>query len=274
MWWIYMTCGEAREYLFAFLDGELDAAVSMELQRHLEHCPVCAHDVEVERSIRRRLGELLVPGEAATAAERALDRVRRATPATADPRVWVRRLALACGSIAAAVVLAVGAWSHWWGPQREGVDAILVDLLVGDFEKFVAEGHPVQLASSDATQVEDWLQQQTGLAVALRGMTDDGCRLLGGRKCSIRGQAAAFAFYQVDGASASVVALPSAAADLAVEASTDPATKDRSAETTWTDHCRGHTVVACLEEGLIYAAVGVLPEEELGQLLPATCGTK
>jgi len=40
-----MNCRELREYLFAFLDNELDAASSIEVQEHLEHCPLCARDL-------------------------------------------------------------------------------------------------------------------------------------------------------------------------------------------------------------------------------------
>ncbi len=50
-----MICSEVREYLFAFLDNELDAQLSIALQLHLEHCPICAREVEIERTIREQL---------------------------------------------------------------------------------------------------------------------------------------------------------------------------------------------------------------------------
>ena len=54
-----MNCRELREYLFAFLDSELDAALSIEVQRHLEQCPECAREAEIERAIRRQLSNAL-----------------------------------------------------------------------------------------------------------------------------------------------------------------------------------------------------------------------
>ena len=48
-----MNCTEIREYLFAFLDNELDAHLSIELQHHLDHCPACAQQAEIEREGRR-----------------------------------------------------------------------------------------------------------------------------------------------------------------------------------------------------------------------------
>ena len=54
-----MNCGEAREYLIAFLDGELDASLSVEVQLHLDHCCDCAREAEIERTIRGRLAGVL-----------------------------------------------------------------------------------------------------------------------------------------------------------------------------------------------------------------------
>ena len=42
-----MRCGEIREYIFAFLDNELDAPLSIEFQHHIDHCAVCAREVEI-----------------------------------------------------------------------------------------------------------------------------------------------------------------------------------------------------------------------------------
>lgn len=44
-----MKCRQIRECLFVFLDSELDAAASIRFQRHIEHCPGCAREVEIER---------------------------------------------------------------------------------------------------------------------------------------------------------------------------------------------------------------------------------
>lgn len=50
-----MICNETREYLFAFLDNELDAHLSIEVQRHLDHCPDCAQQADIEREIAEAL---------------------------------------------------------------------------------------------------------------------------------------------------------------------------------------------------------------------------
>ena len=54
-----MICDEVREYLFAFLDDELEVRAHMDLQCHLDHCPECARQAAVERAIRRQLARAM-----------------------------------------------------------------------------------------------------------------------------------------------------------------------------------------------------------------------
>ena len=55
-----MRCGDVRENMFAFLDNELDVRRCMALQRHLDRCPYCAREVEIERLVIRHLERALV----------------------------------------------------------------------------------------------------------------------------------------------------------------------------------------------------------------------
>ncbi len=68
-----MRCGDVREFMFAFLDNELDVRRSMALQRHLDRCPYCARQVEIERIIIGHLKRALVSDDVApTFSERSL----------------------------------------------------------------------------------------------------------------------------------------------------------------------------------------------------------
>lgn len=256
-----MTCRDAHEYLFAFLDSELDAALSIEFQRHIEHCPACAREVEIERAIRRRI-------------ETAVDASRVPAPAmshfTGEPgsliggrsrlRPMRRGRAIIAGF--AAVVL-LGLWG-WLGRSGLPSDAGLADHLVSDFEHFLAEGLPVQTSSSDPGEVAGWLRKHTDVPIQLASTGAPGWRLTGGRKCVIDGRVAAFAAFERerDGAAASVVAIVASA-----DALRGMSVVRRDEETHWVDKCRGHTVVAGTRGGLVYAVVSQLPEEDLLVLL-------
>ncbi len=260
-----MTCGETREYLFAFLDSELDAPLSIELQRHLDGCPDCAREAEIERSVRRQLAGTLGAGvETLPVLDESLgDRFElggRAAPTTEEmPKRWAVDWGRAVAAAAAlAFVVGVGGWLLIDGERAAGGTGGLSELLVADFEHFMEEGAVVQIDSADRETVAEWLEAKTTVAIVLPPLLDGGCSLVGGRKCKIAGAPAAFAVYDLDDTPASLVALAADGTDLGemrlVEAEDDAH---------WVDQREGYTIVACRRDGLIYAAVSRLPEERL-----------
>ncbi|MCH8880504.1 MAG: zf-HC2 domain-containing protein, partial [Planctomycetes bacterium] len=103
-----MICTDAREYLFAFLDNELDAHLSIEVQRHLEHCPGCAQQAEIEREIGKHLTtELQDDSVAPPLDEAAVERMLALRPASVITglSVFSRRQVLQLSGLAAAVTL-------------------------------------------------------------------------------------------------------------------------------------------------------------------------
>src|SRR2546428_761637 len=58
-----MKCAEARKLARLFLDSELDAKTSLEVERHLESCGECAGLFEAEEKFDERLGKALGKGE-------------------------------------------------------------------------------------------------------------------------------------------------------------------------------------------------------------------
>lgn len=258
-----MTCGEVREYLFAFLDSELDAPLSIELQRHIEHCPACAREVEIERTVRRQLAVGLERQGPINALDEYAMR-RRLASATGEsvvkerPARRLRRWVFAATSVAAVLILGVVAWlsNHPDDPRPSANH--LADGIVADFEGFVAHGSPVQFASADAAAVSAWLLDQTGIAVLLPNATPDGCRLIGARKCEIEGRTAAFALYRLDGVPSTLIVLNGQGIDFGQMAQVE-----HEGRTYWVDRCKGHTVLACREGEQLYAAVSTLPEPQL-----------
>lgn len=261
-----MTCSEIREYLFAFLDSELDAPLSIEVQRHIERCHDCAREAETERTIRQHLARALeadtrseVLNDAALehAVRRATGRVRWLAASSHRPRLMT--------GIAAVLVLVplIGfAWRSGWGRHS---DAPFATVLVADFEHFVSTGRPVQLSSDDAQTVSEWLRSKTQLPVTLASAAGGRCTLVGGRKCEIGGQPAAFAVYEINGQPISLVAVPSRVADFA-----GMRRVERAGHSYWVDRCQDHAVVASPRGELVYACVSTLNEEELLHLISET----
>jgi len=264
-----MICSEARQYIFAFLDNELDSALSVEVQQHIEHCPLCARECEIENVVRRQLAARLqqapaVPefDESAFLSQlRAEAAVPLGAPRTTRP-YW--KLVTA-GAIAAAVVFVASLFVVNSARPTPGVS--LADALVDDFQHFVAESKPLHIVSTDAVEVSEWLRNRTSLAVSVPPIDPAMASLMGGRKCKINGKPAAFVIYRIGDEMASVVALRESD-----EALVHMKRVDRNGHTHWIDHCRGHTVLACRRGGLIYAVISRLPEESLSPLMPPVNG--
>lgn len=262
-----MNCRELHEYLFAFLDSELDAPLSIEVQRHLEHCPECAREAEIERTIHRQLSSVLHPSGVGVSTGEEAELEAIVTTITARdsggvrharrPRRWPALLATAA-------VLGIGIFEGvtWIGRQTPHSADQFVDLLISDFKHFEENGRPLQIASSDSSAVSNWLADQTALAVALPVVREKDGKLLGARKCKIDGNPAAFAIYDLGGTLASLVVVPGPHPDLDTMGRVE-----QGGHTHWVDRCKGHTVLACKRGALVYAAVSTLPEERLFPLM-------
>ena len=259
-----MTCGEAREFLFAFLDNELDAPLSIELQLHLDGCSDCAREAEIERTIHTHLAGSLeqTAGPVPAFEGRLTERVRFrddflyeiGLPRSDRTHPWRPVLGVAALIV---ILLGFGIWYRGGGlgsPQT----LQLAEWAVSDFEHFVDQGAYVQLASADATEVAEWLGRKTDLAVVLPTSADPHCKLIGARQCSLDGRPVAFAVYEMHGTLAAVAVLASSPEYLK---QMDESRYDGNRY--WVDRRRGHTVVACRRGELVYAAVSTLPEEEL-----------
>jgi anti-sigma factor RsiW len=261
-----MTCQETHEYLYAFLDSELDAPLSIEFQRHLERCPDCAQQAEIERAIRRQLGATLESQVVwPLADERSLRHtIDQVTGQRRSLRLFSRRGYLLSG-VAAAVIIVVGIWSALPGGHTSQPGSAFADLLVKDFEHFQQKGRPLEIASADRGVVSDWLRDKTALALVLPTIDVAHGKLLGGRKCSLEGRPAAFALYEIKGVPVSLVVVSRDAARIVPDSPMPGPDKPH-----FVDWCRGHTVVACTRGPLTYAAVSTLPAEDLMRLMSET----
>jgi len=62
-----MKCAEVRKFVRLYLDSELDAKHSFEVERHLESCQECAGLFEAEKKFDDRIGRFLRRGQATRA---------------------------------------------------------------------------------------------------------------------------------------------------------------------------------------------------------------
>jgi len=244
--------------MFAFLDSELETPLSIDLQRHLDGCPDCAREAEIERAIHKRL-------------DRAVDDAIPAFAGRLDGHVFSERQGVVSvnrtvghltvrwnriAAVAASVVIVVGL--ALWYSLAAGPSHGLTQLAVGDFEHFLQAGSKLQIESGDSNRVASWLAEKTSIAVLLPITSDPACKLLGGRKCTLAGRPAAFAVYDMQGTPVSLVVL-----DVSVVSFEDMREVSHRGVTHLVGRRTGFTIVASRRDSLVYAAVGKLPEKEL-----------
>jgi len=111
-----MTCtgdGARRELeITAYLDGELDLAGVLDLERHLEECPRCAELLAAQRAMQQAIAAADLRYRPTLSQARRLRRKLGAPPAAA----WWRQPQLR--SLAALLLVAVGAVAGWSAGRR------------------------------------------------------------------------------------------------------------------------------------------------------------
>lgn len=249
-----MNCHEVRECLFAFLDNELEAGLSLAVQTHLEGCGECAREAEIERAVGKHLKH-------AVEAQTPIVPFSFVPPQTKPNAVSIQRRPLwkfIGYGVAAAVFIAalVVTYSRWMAPQHNP----LPDVLIADFDHFLSQGKPLHFASSDAQATSQWLQRELALDVAIPPPKGAHCKLMGARKCKLGARDAALAFYEMSDGPVTLLAFASQPSDTTGLQSVG--------EHVWMDKCKGHTVVLCSQNGMTYAAVATLPVSELIHLMP------
>jgi anti-sigma factor RsiW len=174
-----VDCKEARTWLHGYLDGELDLARSVEIERHIEGCAACAQARDSQRvlqeSLRAARTEHRCPDLLRTKIQASIRR-ETARP-TALPDLPRRYLAIA----AALVMVAGGVWLVMRPPSSPSLnDRIAHDVVASHVRSLLAD-HLTDVASSDRHTVKPWFAGKLDFAPAVVDLSAEGFPLIGGR---------------------------------------------------------------------------------------------
>jgi anti-sigma factor RsiW len=174
-----VTCGEARALMHGYLDGELDVAHSLEVERHLAGCAACARAYQNLQTLSRTMagGDLAYAAPVGLEA-RVRGALREAAKAPPPPRALPWR-GLSLAAALAVVALLIGGW--WRGALLPGADDTLTGEVVASHVRSLMAGHLADVPSSDKHTVKPWFDGKLDFSPPVDDFAAEGFPLVGGR---------------------------------------------------------------------------------------------
>jgi mycothiol system anti-sigma-R factor len=174
-----MTCEEVLDQLTAYVDEELDAVESRDLERHVATCAACAAALATERALGESVRASLEYHAAPRALRERLSPRRRPLLAFPPRQAWL-------AAAAAVVALVGGGWlaAGGWltmGPFGHSVEGALADDMVSAHVRSLMATHLMDVASTDQHTVKPWFAGKLDFSPAVTDFAADGFPLVGGR---------------------------------------------------------------------------------------------
>ena len=186
-----MNCAESRLLLHAHADGELDVVKSVELERHLKTCAVCAGEKRSLQSLKAALRQSPFRYDAPASLRKEVRRIAHASGGTISTRfnpllLW-KSLAFGATAFAIlAILLRPGITAH---------DTVLNEAVTSHVRSLMVE-HLTDVASSDQHTVKPWFNGKLDFAPDVKDFAAQGFPLVGGRLDYLNGRPVAALVYQ------------------------------------------------------------------------------
>ena len=245
-----MTLETARRLLNAYIDGELDAASTIELESQIEASSALQQELErllaLHHVVQTSAARFNAPLQLSKSLFATLPGAKAESVPAGVP-AWWRTIAI--GSAAAAVALFL--WSL--GPTFLGRDTpgAVIDEVVSAHVRSLMADHLTDVASSERHSVKPWLSNRLDFAPPVHEFASDGFVLAGARLDYIAGKPAAAIVYRYRQHLINVFVQPAPVSD-------DDAIK-------LSTH-RGYNSVNFKSNGMSYRAVSDLNQHDLSQL--------
>jgi anti-sigma factor RsiW len=183
---------QARLFLQAYLDGELDAGSALELEAEINRRPALRHELARLTALQSRMREVGYFEVPIGLKERAFAFLSPAAEENRDAvPAWWRSWAIGSTAITAALLVSVGMTFLYPQPSSR-----LAEEVVSAHIRSLMTDHLTDLASSERHTIKPWLSNQLDFAPPVPDLSSEGFSLRGGRLDYLYGKAVAAIVYQ------------------------------------------------------------------------------
>lgn len=189
-----MSCQEAQDLMNGYLDGELELTGSLEIERHMQDCQICAQAYQSHRALKSAMADGSFYYDApANLQKRVTTAVRRANKVRPRREVRSWRWALAPAAVA---LIAIVSWGAFSIVQRSSADDLLAQEIVSGHVRSLMANHLTDVPSTDQHTVKPWFGGKLDFSPQVVDLTESGFLLIGGRLDYVGNRPAAALVYQ------------------------------------------------------------------------------
>lgn len=196
-----MDCRKIKEYLYPFLDGELDRQTSSLVKAHFSDCPLCRLELDQEKKIDSLI-RFNIPKEQAPyhLKEEILNKIEGLGKEKGSRFIgFFLKPVFAASAIAfLGVILFFSLFINIPKPFP------VFSKSVNDHLQFLQGNLPVDIASNKAREVQNWLQTKLDFKIMVPDLSSWEVNLSGARICSFKEKKAAYIGYEKNGHAISV----------------------------------------------------------------------
>ena len=188
-----MTCGETKNLLNAYVDGELDSTGSLSVESHLQRCESCLTDVENMRALTSAIEGGALRFKAPQRLKRNVQAAIRAANPAATRSLFGWRWV---GALASAVLIVALTWVVISQRTKSSQETLLVNDIVASHVRSMMANHITDVSSSDSHTVKPWFGGKLDYSPPAIDLTAQGYRLVGGRLDYLQNRPVAALVYQ------------------------------------------------------------------------------
>ena len=189
-----MDCQKFQQYLYTYLDGEVDDGLKLEVEQHLSTCPMCSLEIEKERKFGYVLKTHLIKEKAPFALREAVvQQLENKKSKFSWRHIFATRFAPAL----ALLVVVTMVIFHQQSVSRETFPVFSEALK--DHLEYLKGEYPLEFQTSDMKEALNWFRGKTDFAVMAPHISLNKTTLLGGRIIHLKDKKAAYFLLEKDG---------------------------------------------------------------------------